>query len=122
LQTDLTFGTDKRRKGMRNSTIIESFLKEVEIRLEVKCKKFLPSSEMTYHAISQAHEMIRREHILDVMTDVLDEMKVREEREREAYNYVLRRSAFVDYVPPPPPPPPTTDGTILIREGETGKQ
>jgi hypothetical protein len=107
---------------MRNSTIIESFLKEVEIRLEVKCKKFLPSSEMTYHAISQAHEMIRREYILDVMTDVLDEMKIREEREKEAYNYVLRRSAFVDYVPPPPPPPPTTDGTILIREGETGKQ
>lgn len=107
---------------MRNSTIIESFLKEVEIRLEVKCKKFLPSSEMTYHAISQAHEMIRREHILDVMTDVLDEMKIREEREKEAYNYVLRRSAFVDYVPPPPPPPPTTDGTILIREGETGKR
>jgi hypothetical protein len=56
------------------------------------------------------------------MTDVLDEMKIREEREKEAYNYVLRRSAFVDYVPPPPPPPPTTDGTILIREGETGKQ
>lgn len=111
---------------MRNSTIIESFLKEVEIRLEVKCKKFLPSSEMTYHAISQACEMIRQEYVFDVMTDVLDEMKVREERETETYRETRIRNlgleTYYKNVPPPPPPPPTTDGTILIREGETGKQ
>ena len=101
---------------MKKSEIIESFLKEVEIRLEVKCKKFLPSSEMTYHAISQAHEMIRQEYVFDVMTDVLDEMKVREERETDAYRETRIRNlgleAYYKNVPEPP-----TDGTVLIREG-----
>jgi hypothetical protein len=96
---------------MKNTEIIESFLKEVEIRLEVKCKKFLPPSEMTYHELSQAYEMIRQEYIFDVMTDVLDEMKVREEMETETYRETRTRNlglgAYYKNVPLLPPPPPT---------------